>query len=123
MNSFGQILGMKAGALGGESDESLKAIVDTTDSLAQLHLGAAPFEISLLLRDMKSKNLHQLEEYRELEAKKRQLAGVVLGSDFKSTRTAVFKLIDVYAALERCNQLLLEREMDTLFTKYVGDRA
>lgn len=122
MNSLGQVLGVNAAAQDNEPEGSLKAIIDTFNSMAQLHLGAAPFEIHLVLRDMKAKKLHQLDDYRELEARKERLTGLIVGRDFESTRSAGFALIEVYGELERCNQLLLESEMDALFSKYVGER-
>lgn len=123
VNSLSQVLGANAAAEGDEPDGSLKAMLDTFTSLAQLHLGAAPFEIKLVLRDMKARKLEQIEEYKELEGKQAMLSGLVLGKDFESKRAAVFSMIEVYGALERCNQLLLEREMDSLFSKYVQERA
>jgi hypothetical protein len=123
MSSLGSVLGANAAAGDGEPDGALQAIVDTFTSMAKLHLGAAPFEIQLVLRDMKAKRLGQLEEYRELEQKAALLIGLDVGPAFESKRAVVFTLIEAYGALERCNQLLLEQEMDALFSKYVGARA
>lgn len=123
VSSLSQVLGANAAAGDDEPDGSLKAMLDTFTSLAQLHLGAAPFEVKLVLRDMKQKKLEEIEEYKELEAKQALLSGLVIGKDFESKRAAVFSMIEVYGSLERCNQLLLEREIDFLFSKYFKERA
>lgn len=70
---------------------------------------------------MKAKKLDKQEEYKELEEKQAILSRLTIGKDFESKRTTVFSVIEVYGSLERCNQLLLEREMNRLFRKYVGD--
>lgn len=72
---------------------------------------------------MKAKKLQQIEEFQDLEAKKAIVANLTIDTDFESKRTVVVALLDVYGSLERCNQLLLEKEMDQLFSKYVGGRA
>jgi hypothetical protein len=123
INSLSQILGTNTAVSDDELDGSLKAMLDTFSSLAQLYLSATPFEIKLVLRDMKAKKLNELDEYKDLEEKQLNLSGLSLGKDFESKRTAVFFMIEVYGALERCNQLLLEREIDGLFGKYVQERT
>jgi hypothetical protein len=123
VNQLGQILGINAATLGTALDESTSAIVDTFNAQVRLHLGAAPFELELLLRDMKTKKLEKTEEFKDLEDKKNSLEGLELAEDYDSKSSTVHKLIEVYSALERCNQLVLEREMDSLFKKYVDGRA
>jgi len=123
VESLGQALGFNAALSDDEPNAATKAIQDSFTSLAKLHLGAAPFEIKLVLRDMKAKSLDQIEEYVDLEEKSATLSELSMGSDFESMRAAVIAMIEVYAALERCNQLLLEREMDRLFSKYIDGRG
>lgn len=118
--SLGQVLGVNAALREDDPDFSVQKMVDTFDSIARLYLGAAPFEISLTVRDMKAKGLDDLEEYFELSSTKQALEGLELGPDFDSKRNVVIALLGVYGQLERCNQLLLEKEMDSLFSKYVS---
>ena len=118
--SLGQVLGVNAAVPEGDLDFSIQKMIDTFDAIAHLYLGAAPFEISLTVRDMKAKGLDDLEEYVELESTKHTLGGLELEADFDSKRNVVISLLGVYGQLERCNQLLLEKEMDSLFSKYVN---
>lgn len=97
-------------------------MIETFNSAMQLYIGTAPFEINLVLRDMKARKLDDIEEFTELESKKKHLMNPTTGNDFVALKATIFTLIDVYGVLERCNQLLLQREMDTLFSKYVGER-
>ena len=118
--SLGQVLGVNAAAREDDLDTSIEKMVDTFDSIARLYLGAAPFEISLTVRDMKAKGLDRLEEYSELQSKKQTLEVLELDQDFESKKNVIISLLEVYGQLERCNQLLLEKEMDSLFSKYVS---
>jgi|GEM_PF-2529823 len=118
--SLGQVLGVNAAVREDDLDFSGQKMIDSFDAIARLYLGAAPFEISLTVRDMKAKGLDDLEEYVELESTKHALGGLELGEDFDSKRNVVISLLGVYGQLERCNQLLLEKEMDSLFSKYVS---
>lgn len=118
--SLGQVLGVNAAAREDVFDANIQKMIDTFDSIARLHLDAAPFEISLTVRDMKSKGLDDLEEYLELQSTKQTIEGLVVAEDFNSKKAVVISLLKVYGQLERCNQLLLEKEMDSLFSKYVS---
>lgn len=122
-NTLGQVLGVNAAVLKDEGDESIQNMVSGFDSIAQLHLDAASFEISLALRDMRSKKLEGLEEFERLASRKQSLDGLHLGDDFESKKATVLSLLELYGWLKRCNQLLLEKEMDLLFSKYDVGRA
>lgn len=118
--SLGQVLGVNAAAREDVFDVNIQKMIDTFDSIASLYLDAAPFEISMTVRDMNAKGLDNLEEYLILQSTKQALEGLVVGEDFNSKKAAVISLLKVYGQLERCNQLLLEKEMDSLFSKYVS---
>lgn len=120
VNTMGQVLGVNAAAFDSNSDVGLDKLVDGFNSIVGLHLSAAPFEISLVLRDMVAKKLDGTEEFKELEVKKARVADLTAGTDYETTKSTVNALIEVYGELERCNQLLMEKEMDRLFSKYVG---
>ncbi|MFP1680282.1 hypothetical protein ACLD02_16410 [Alloalcanivorax sp. C16-2] len=86
LNQLGQILGINAATFGTDLDESTSAIVDTFNAQVRLHLGAAPFELALLLRDMKSKKLDKTEEFKDLEDKRNSLETLELADDYPVTR-------------------------------------
>jgi hypothetical protein len=122
-NTLGQVLGVNAAPRKGKDDESIENMVSGFDSIAQLHIDAAPFEIGLTLRDMRSKKLDSLQEFKQLTRRKQALDELNLGGDFQSKKNTVLSLLELYAWLKRCNQLLLEKEMDLLFSKYDVVRA
>ena len=117
-NALGQLLGMVA-ADEGEPDSVALPIVDTYAGIVDMHIGLAPFDVDITRRDMKKKGLGDSEEYDRLEHYGKVVAELSPSKEPQGIKKNAFALIEVYGFLERCSQMLLEAEMEGLFSKYL----
>ena len=118
---LGRVLGVSAAAqLHGESGDFSK-IVSAFTGMVDVYLGIVPFDIDLTRRDMKAKGLDAMEEfqrlteYRETSSKLKPASGKGL----EVIQANVYILLEIYSFLVRCNQLLLEQQIEGLFSKYM----
>lgn len=117
-NTLGQILGMASSA----SLESASKIDDFTSTMvgvADMYVGMAPFDIRMTLRDMASLNLTQEEEYRKLESYLDQASRLDVTREFEQLKNNIYTLLEIYGFLGRCNHLMLEKQIHSLFEGYV----
>jgi hypothetical protein len=119
-NGLGQALGYTAGA---EILDSigLSKTVSVYAGMVDVHLGIVPFDIDLTLRDMKAKKLDLTEEYRKLSEYREITSKLkpISGKGIESIQANVFVLLEINSSLQICNQLILERQIESIFAKYV----
>lgn len=121
-NGLGQVIGYSASAETMKDNVDLSKIVNAYTGMVDVYLGIVPFDIEITLRDMKAKSIdgtdeyQKLSEYRETSSKLKPISG----KGIQEIQTNVHALLEIYSFLERCNQLLLERQIEGIFSKYVN---
>lgn len=116
--ALGQLLGMMASA-DADSGSARHPLVDTYTGMVDMHIGLAHFDVDITRRDMKAKGLSDSEEYGRLEQYAKVVVELSLSTDAEIVKKNAFALLEVYGFLERCNQVLLEAQMEGLFNKYL----
>jgi len=120
-NGLGQVIGYSAGAELCKETVDLSKIVSAYTGMVDVHLGIIPFDIDLTLRDMKAKALDPTEEYRKL-SEYREISSKlkpISGKGLEIIQANVSVLLEIYSFLQMCNQLILERQIEGIFAKYV----
>ena len=119
-NVLCQLLGMSISASDYKGNNSIGKLVDSFAGASSLYSGLAPFEIETTLRDFESKGLSETREYAKLQSYTDKLKDIQKPEDYPSIKNNVFILLEVYSFLERCNQMLLEAQIENLFSNYVS---
>jgi hypothetical protein len=98
----------------GEAPSKVIAVVDIVNSYVAL----APFDLSITARDYKVNDMESSEEYQKITEYTKRVEGLQTSTQFEIVRGNVVLLLELYSFLERCNQSLIERQMEKLFSKY-----
>lgn len=115
-DGLGQVLAFAAVA---DDDEKNTKIVKAFMGTVSTYISIVPFDIDMTRRDMKTKGLEATDEYQKLGEYHDSSLNLKSGESFETTQANVYILFEIYSFLERCNQLLLERQMEGLFSKYM----
>lgn len=118
-NALGQALGFSAATTDLDPSDNINDMANACFGIVKLYLGQAPFEINTTLRDFESKNIQETPEYEKLNSYIGLLNTLSPSNNRLEFEKIVFSLLEIYSFLERCNQVLLEKEMKGLFNKYV----
>lgn len=113
-STLGQFLGM-ATVISEDAEE-----IRSLSGLLDLYIRLAPFDIDVTLRDMQAKGVGAEEEIRKLSEYRDTVASMRPAAEQTNLSDPVFKILEVYGFLERCYQLLLERQLEGMFNKYMG---
>jgi hypothetical protein len=116
--AFGQLLGM-ATACEEQSTDKSNRLVESFAGIADIYVGIAPFDIDISCRDLAAKGLENTEEYAKLQEYRRIASAMSLTGTFGVVRGNILSLLEIYGFLERCNHLVLEKQMEALFSKYI----
>lgn len=115
--SFGFILGFMAGG-------TIDVQYDITMSkVANFYLKVAPQEIKLTIRDFEKNELKDLEEYDILKQHLEKLKTLSLAEDIESLRDNILVLLEIYNHLNRCSQILLEKEASAALEPYINEKT
>jgi len=98
----------------GDAPSKVIAVVDIVNSYVAL----APFDVSITARDYKLNNMESSEEFQKLTEYSKKVDSLETSTEFDIVRANVLLLLELYSFLERCNQALMERQMEKLFSKY-----
>lgn len=116
---IGQALGFAAAAAV-VPEAKMQEMVESFKVLVRIHTVVAPFEIDIALRDMKAADLSRFEEYKKLSGYRESAANLQVGTTAEHLRDLVTKLMEIYGVLERCNQMVLEKRIESLFREHAG---
>jgi len=111
---IGMVLGMSASAGAEPSADTLHGI-ESFAVLLHTYIAIVPTDVEIVLRDLARKKLSEGEEYRQLNSKKSMITELAPGATKEQLRLCAVSLLTVYASLERCNQLLLEKKIESMF--------
>lgn len=113
-DALGQILGIST-AISSNEDSTQNPMLGLLDLAIRL----APFEIETTIRDMKAKGLENSEEFRKLANYKSTSTTLKTSENLDIIKSNIFFLMEIYVVLEACNQILLEKQMENLFSVYM----
>lgn len=113
-------MGVLAGATsgGGEFDE---ALIRPYVKLANTYIRHVTVDINLTLRDMERKNLTEADEYKLLKGQVEGASRLKPAENVTDVENNMLTLMEIYAYLQRCTQCLLEKQIESVFTKYVSN--
>ena len=120
--SLGKILGFAA-ALNLDEDitdhpHNLNKIMPHL-SFVELHIRSCDFEIKTTLRDMEGINLKNSEEFSKLVKYQEIATSLTHSQEFDKVKANIFKLLEIYSFIARCSQLVLESQIQRLFSHYI----
>ncbi len=115
--SLGEIIGFTTGAK--DESESFKDILVTYHQLVLMYIKLTPLEMESTLRDMKKYDLKDYPEYDRLTGHIERMKNLDTGDSFEDLKSNIIEILQAYATLLMCNQMVLQVQMDKVFSKYV----
>ena len=91
----------------------------TYTEMVQMHSKITPIEIETTLRDMKQHKLENCSEYEKLKSYIEKIRNLNSETTFEALRGNVFEIIEAYHYLLLCNHIVLQRQIDKVFSKYI----
>jgi len=116
--SLGRSVGFAAGARD-DDDQAIRNMLNAYTEMVLMHSKLRPVEIETTLRDMRRYNLESVAEYKKLESYIERIKKLKPGTAFEVLRENVFEIVEVYHFILMCNHMVLQRQMDKVFVKYV----
>lgn len=116
---IGKVLGF-ASAAADVPDAKMNETIESFKVLVRVHTVVAPFELEMALRDLKAADLAGLDEFKKLSGYRDAAANLQIGTTIDHLRELVVKLMEIYGLLERCNQAVLEKRIESLFSDKTG---
>ena len=122
-NTLGQILGMAATVDDEMESKSIDNLQSSYMSIAKLYAGLIPSEIDTTLADLEKKGLSNTPEYKKLAGFREIIKNIRENIGFEQLKENIFIMLEIYSFLERGNQLLLARQIEGVFSKYIDGAA
>lgn len=120
-NSLGQLLGVSAKMA--EDDETLDELAYSMAGIADMYIAMAPFDVQITLRDLKAEGLETTEEFRKL-TEYHEVASILNPTRVASElQQNIYKLLEIYSFLSRCNSLTLAARTNAMYSYYVSKSA
>lgn len=117
-----QILGF-ATALDADPDEETKRVIRSFTGLVTVYLATLPFDIGLIIRDLRKGGLSDSEEFERLKGYEQLASKVEVSEGLEDLQQLVYSLLEMYSFMGRCTLMLLKHEMDQLYKGYVESDA
>ncbi len=117
--SLGQSVGFAAG-VEEDDDQTIRNMLSTYTEMVLMHSKLTPVEIETTLRDMRQHNLESSSEYKKLESYIKRIKDLKPGATFDVLRENVFEIVEAYHFMLLCSHMVLQRQMDKVFSKYVS---
>lgn len=116
-HSLGNTLGYATGYVTGAEEEQSEFLA-TLAEYVEMYSKITPTEIDTTARDMEQNGLKETDDYKKLVAYVEPLRHLDSGKTLQALRKNIFAITDAYHFLQHCNQLLLQKQMTKVFTKY-----
>ena len=113
-NTLGFATGYVVGA-GEEQSEFLSTLAEHVERYSKI----TPTEIDTTARDMEQNGMKETDDYRRLVAYIEPLQNLDKDKTLQALRKNIFAIANAYHFLQHCNQLLLQKQMIKVFTKYI----
>ena len=115
---LGHAVGFVAGA-GVDDSEEMNTAVGVYSDLISFHSRITPTEIDMSLKDLEKHGFKESEEYQRLAGYRDTVTKLESQSDFEQLKKDAFFLMEVYSCLMICNELVIDRQIHGLFSKYI----
>jgi len=116
-SSLAQILGFAFE--NNDNKEEIDDLVSAGVSASDMYISMAPFDIKITLRDMEASNLSDIAEYEKLISYEEKSKKLKITRNISELKDTIYLLIEVYSFLGRCNQIMLENQIQNLFQGYL----
>lgn len=117
-NSLEEDLGFAAGYT--ESNEvKASGLVRTMANYIEMYSSVTLTEIGITMRDMDKNALDVTPEYERLKSCKDKISNLAKEKNFPTLQKNMLTLVEVYRILQFCNQMLLQRQVEKMFHKYL----
>lgn len=117
-NGLGTLMGYTIGYSLGDKEnaaEFMQTMSNTIRSFSTL----APMELRITKKEMEKKRLHDTSEFAELDSYIEKVKNLNQEDSMSALQKNIVFLLEIYAYLYYCQQLLLEKESDKIFQKYL----
>lgn len=111
-------LGFVAGFTEGIGDED-SGLVKTMSEYMEMYSTMAPTEIDVTMRDMEKNDMAGTSDYDKVKSYKDKMNNLNTEKTFRSLQKNIFIILEVYHFLQHCNQMLLQKRIETMFGKYI----
>lgn len=116
--SLGELIGFATGySAVGQKEEDIE-FLSTIMQFANMYARTTPVEIETTTHDMERNGLKDTEDYKKLLAYSKSLQNLNNEVTLHALRRNVFIIVEAYHFLQHCNQALLQKQMEKVFTKY-----
>jgi hypothetical protein len=117
-NSLEEDLGFATGFTEVIGDED-SGLVKTMAESMEMYSAMAPTEIDITMRDMEKNDMVGTSDYDKLKSYKDKMNNLNREKTFRSLQKNIFIILEVYHFLQHCNQMLLQRQIEKMFHKYM----
>lgn len=115
----GQTLGYASGSSTAEITLHDREFIETMGGMVASIGKLAPLEVSTLLSEMQVAKLADTEEFKTLSAHRSVHFTTSKPSTFDELRVMMFELLELNSILGICTRLLLQKQMDIVFSPYL----
>jgi hypothetical protein len=116
--SLNQVLGQAAAfteLTEEQSDKFMKILSEDINLFSKI----TPTELKLIAKDMELNGFKESEEYSKLISFKDVMNNLEKGNSLDSLQRNINSIIEVYHMIIVCNDMLIQKQMDKLFKKYL----
>ncbi len=116
--SLEEDLGFAAGFT--EANEvKASGLVKTMANYIEMYSSVTLTEIDITMRDMNENGLGGTPEYERLKSYKDKISNLAKEKNFSALQNNMLSIVEVYRFLQFCNQMLLQRQIEKMFRKYL----
>jgi len=115
---LGQAIGFTSGSKVDDSDEMKVATSVYADMIA-FHSRITPIDIDITLKEMGEHGFTETPEYERLRAYREPAEALEQQTEFDIIKRDGFFLLEVYSYLMQCSQIVPDKQMNELFSKYI----
>jgi hypothetical protein len=113
-NGLGYVTAMKS-----DPKQEAEILLVMTD-LLDMYSRSGHTEIQTTLRDMEQNGSKDSDDYKQLVAYADVLRNLDKRHEFQALQKSTKQILETYHFVQHCNVGLLQRQMDSVFTKYIG---
>lgn len=116
--ALGNLMGFTIGYSFGDKENAEKFIQTISNTIRSFST-LAPIELRITKKEMEKKRLHDTSEFAELDSYIEKLKNIEQEDNLSALQKNIVSFLEIYAYLYYCQQLLLEKESDKIFQKYL----
>lgn len=94
-------------------------IIKTMANYIEMRSSVTLMEIDITMRDMDKNDLDVTPEYERLKSCKDKISNLAKDTNFPTLQKNMLTLVEANRILQFCNQMLMQRQMEKMFLKYM----